>query len=77
MREPERHQLGDPSTYAAAVLNQGQAIGFPLVSLLGATILAGEANWRAWVEGAPRRQLVQALGVLVAQAQRERGVGEV
>ena len=70
MTEPDRHQLGDPAAYVTTVLTRASALGYPMVALAGETIPAGEANWRAWVEGATRRQLAQALGVVVAQGHR-------
>ena len=73
----ELNQLGATETYASTVLARACARGYPMLALPSGTIPAGEAPWRAWVEGATRRQLAQALGVLVAQQHRQRGVGEV
>ncbi len=70
MTQSELHQLGATAIYAAVVLERAQTLGYPMLVLPGDTIAAGEASWRAWVEGATRRQLAQALGVLVAQHHR-------
>ena len=72
MTEPERQQRGDPAAYATTVLARAAARGYPMLALPADTIAAGDGNWRAWVEGATRRQLVQALGVLTAQGHRQR-----
>ena len=70
MTEPG--QLGTTAPDAAAVLERVQALGSPLLSLPGETTTAGATNWRRWIEGAMRRQLARALGVLVAQQHRPR-----
>ena len=68
----QMHHLGATAAYAESVLEQGRAFGYPMLSLRSETIAAGEVSWRTWVDGATRRQLAQALGVLVAQRHRQR-----
>jgi hypothetical protein len=63
------HTSSEP--YSIDVLDYAERLGYSALEVAGTAIAAGRDGWGAFVAGADRRQLVQALGVVIAKAHRE------
>jgi hypothetical protein len=59
-------------SYITDVLAYAERLGYPALNVAGTAIAAGRNGWGAFVAAADRRQLVQALGIVIAKAHRER-----
>jgi hypothetical protein len=67
----DAHPLTPTEPYVLAVLEYGERLSYPALEVEGVPVAAGRSGWGTFVAGADQRQLVQALGILIATVHRE------
>jgi hypothetical protein len=59
-------------SYITSAVEFAERLNFPALEVAGSPVAAGRNGWGAFVASANRLQLVQALGIVIAKAHRER-----